>query len=194
MLVPPICTGTRGCRRRGATWGLRGGRCTGYGSGSRGRAGRTGNSASQRYWLFGTLYRGVGFWDGGEQGFGVGMTGLALQDIARSELDQAAEIHYCRAVTDVANDGQVVTDKQHGHAETRLELHQKVQHLRPNGNIERRNRLVADEQRGAQSERAGDDDPLALAAAEWRCVFRHGRALFAGVADVRRIASSRVRD
>jgi hypothetical protein len=122
------------------------------------------------------------------------MTGLALQDIARSELGQAAEIHYCRAVTDVANDGQVVTDKQHGHAETRLELHQKVQHLRPNGNIERRYRLVADGHRGAQSERAGDDDPLALAAAEWRCVFRHGRALFAGVADVRRslIASARL--
>ena len=92
---------------------------------ARGRIGGTGDFANQRYRLFGTLYRGVGFWDGGEQGFGVGMTGLALQDIARSELDQAAEIHYCRAVTDVANDGQVVTDKQHGHAETRLELHQK---------------------------------------------------------------------
>ena len=59
---------------------------------------------------------------------------------------------------------QVVGDEQVGQAELALQILQDVQHLRLDGNIQRRDRLVADDELRAQGQGAGNADALALAA------------------------------
>jgi hypothetical protein len=61
---------------------------------------------------------------------------------------------------------QVVGDEQVGQAQLALQLEQQVEHLALDGDIERRHRLVADDQLRAQGDGAGDADALALAAGE----------------------------
>ena len=64
------------------------------------------------------------------------------------------------------DDAEVVGYEQIGKAEAALQLQQQVQDLRLYRYIERGNRLVGDDQAGAEGEGAGDADALALAAAE----------------------------
>ena len=53
-----------------------------------------------------------------------------------------------------------------GELQARLQLEQQVQHLRLDRDVERRDRLVGDDQARVGGQRAGDADALALAAAE----------------------------
>ena len=53
-------------------------------------------------------------------------------------------------------------------AEPRLQVQQQVDDLGLDRDVERRDRLVGDEQLGLDGERAGDADALALAAARTR--------------------------
>jgi hypothetical protein len=62
---------------------------------------------------------------------------------------------------------EVVRDEQVGEPELVLQVHQQVQHLRLHRNVERRDRLVGDDERGLTDQRAGDADALALAAGEF---------------------------
>ena len=64
------------------------------------------------------------------------------------------------------HDRQVVGDEQIGEAEPVLQVEQQVDDLRLDRDVERRDRLVGDDQRRVQRERAGDADALALAAGE----------------------------
>jgi hypothetical protein len=57
--------------------------------------------------------------------------------------------------------------EEYGQAELALEVLQQVDHLRLDRHVERRHGLVADDQLGLGGERAGDADPLALAAGEF---------------------------
>ena len=57
-------------------------------------------------------------------------------------------------------------DEQVGEAQALLQVLQKVYHLRLDRDVERRDRLVADDQLGLDRERAGDADALSLAARE----------------------------
>src|SRR6266446_6177292 len=56
--------------------------------------------------------------------------------------------------------------QKHAEMQPRLDISEKSQHLRLHRHIERRDRLVRDEHFWMQRERAGNADPLALAAAE----------------------------
>ena len=57
-------------------------------------------------------------------------------------------------------------DEQERPAEVALELFEQVQDLRLHAHVQRRGRLVADDQLRLHGERAGDGEALALAAAE----------------------------
>ena len=83
------------------------------------------------------------------------------------ELDDLAEIHHRDAVADVLDHREVVGDEQVGEAEFLLQVHQQVDHLRLHRDVERRHRLVADDQLRLQRQRAGDAEALALAAGEF---------------------------
>ena len=62
--------------------------------------------------------------------------------------------------------GDVVGDEEQGQAELALELLQHVQHLGLDRDVERADRLVADDQLRLKDQRAGDPDALALATGE----------------------------
>ena len=83
-----------------------------------------------------------------------------------AELDDAAEIHDGDAVADVLDHGEIVRDEEVGEAEPRLEVDQQVEDLRLDRDVERRDRLVGDDQLRLERERARDADALALAAGE----------------------------
>ena len=55
---------------------------------------------------------------------------------------------------------------RNGDAELALQVLEQVDHLRLDGHVERRHRLVGDHQLGLQRQRAGDADALPLAAGE----------------------------
>ena len=66
----------------------------------------------------------------------------------------------------MAHDREVVGDEEVGQAELLLQLLQQVDDLRLDRHVERRHRLVADDEVRLDRERAGDADALALAAGE----------------------------
>ena len=95
-----------------------------------------------------------------------GCSGRANSSAAVRELDDLPEVHDRDPVGDVADDGEVVGDEEVGEPELLLQLDEQVQHLRLDRDVERRHRLVGDDELRLQDERAGDPDALALAAAE----------------------------
>ena len=87
--------------------------------------------------------------------------------LLRRHLDDLAEIHHGNAVRHVLDDRQIVADEQQREAELALQVLQQIDDLRLDGDVERRDRLVADDQFGFGGERPGDADALALAAGEF---------------------------
>ena len=67
---------------------------------------------------------------------------------------------------DVLDDRQIVGDEEIGEAELLLQVLQQIDDLGLDRHVERRDRLVADDQLGLDRERARDADALALAAGE----------------------------
>ena len=70
------------------------------------------------------------------------------------------------AVGHLADDAEVVGDEEERHAEARLEVPEQLQDLRLDGDVERRRRLVRDQEIGLVGERHRDHHPLPLAARE----------------------------
>ena len=66
----------------------------------------------------------------------------------------------------MAHHAQVVRDEHVGHAHGLLQIGQQVQHLRPDGHVQRRHRLVQHQHPRLQHQGAGDGNALALAAGE----------------------------
>ena len=76
------------------------------------------------------------------------------------------EIHHRDARADVLDHRQIVRDEQVGEAEFLLQVFQQVDDLRLDRDVERGDRLVADDQLRRHRQRPGDADALALAAGE----------------------------
>ena len=95
-----------------------------------------------------------------------GCFGSSVELLARADLDGLAEVHDHHPIGDVADDVEVVGDEDVREPEVLLEVLQQVQDLRLHRDVERRHRLVADDQLRVDRERPRDADPLALAAGE----------------------------
>ena len=108
----------------------------------------------------------VGHWDRTQQGLRVGVQGRAVDGIGRPDFDDAAEIHDRDAVCDPLHHAEIMRDEEVAEAEALLQIQDQAQDLRPDGDIERRHRLIEDDGGRPQNERAGDGDALALAARE----------------------------
>ena len=117
----------------------------------------------------------VGIRDGNgrQQRLGVGMLRAADELLRRRVLHDAAEIHDDDAVGDVFDDGEIVGDEEVGEAELALQIVQQVDDLRLDRHVERRDRLVGDDELRARGERPGDADALALAAGEFVRIAAH---------------------
>ena len=109
---------------------------------------------------------GVALRLGGEQRLGVGMLRRGEDSRDRAGLDDAAVLHHGDVVGDLAHDAEIVGDEQHRHAVAACRIFEQIEDLRLHGDVERRRRLVGDEQVGPVGERHGDHHALALAAGE----------------------------
>ncbi len=107
---------------------------------------------------------GVRHRHGGEQRLRVGMLRRGEQRLLVGVFDDAAEIHHGDVVADVLHHGEIVRDEQVSEAELVLQVHHEIEDLRLDRHVERRDRLVADDQARLQRERARDADALALPA------------------------------
>ena len=110
---------------------------------------------------------GVGFGNGGNQRLRIRMFGFFKDDFGRGDFDDFAEIKQSHFVAHIADDAQVMGDKQVGQAELVLQILQQIQDLRLHRDIKRRSRLIEDNQARLNRQRAGDANALLLAAAEF---------------------------
>ena len=82
------------------------------------------------------------------------------------ELHHAPEIQHQYALAQLPHQRQIVTDEQQAHVRLALQVREQGHDLLLGRDIQRTDRLVADEQTGLQDRGAGDADTLALSAGE----------------------------
>jgi hypothetical protein len=75
-------------------------------------------------------------------------------------------VHDGDPVGEVAHHADVVGDEEEGQAELVPQLGEQIEDLRADGDVERRDRLVGDDQLRTQRQGTGDPDALPLAAGE----------------------------
>ena len=86
---------------------------------------------------------------------------------AGPSLDDRAQIHDGDAGRDLAHHAQIMSDEHIGQIEPLLQIGEQIDDLRLDRDIERRHRLVGDDQPWFERDGAGDADALALAAGEF---------------------------
>ena len=101
-----------------------------------------------------------------QQQLGIGMGRAGEELVHRRDLDDLAGIHRGDAVGDRGDDAEVVGDEDHRHAVGRLELGEEREHLGLDGHVERRRRLVGEQQLRPAGERHRDHHALPHAARE----------------------------
>ena len=104
------------------------------------------------------------------------MQRVFVEFVAVGYLYDMPQVHHRYAVAYVPHNRKVVRYEQVGQAELVLQILKQVDDLRLNGHIQRRNRLVANDEAGIDRKRARDADALPLPAAEFvRIAVRHIR-------------------
>ena len=116
--------------------------------------------------LAGALAARVGQRDRRQQRLRVRVRRAARTARACRDLDDLAEVHHRDAVGDVPHHRQVVRDEHVAQAELVAQVVEQVDDAGLDRHVQRRHRLVQDEQARVQRERAGDADALPLAAGE----------------------------
>ncbi len=101
------------------------------------------------------------------KGFSVGMAWPREQFLRCGGFDDSSEIHHRHGIADVFDDREIVGYENVRKAKALTQLHQQVKDLRLNRDIQRRYRLIGDDQARAQCERPSNADSLALAAGEF---------------------------
>ncbi len=104
----------------------------------------------------------IGHGDGGNEGPGVRHQRLAVNATGIGQLDDPAQIHDGHAVRRVPNGAQVVRDEQIREVPLALQPLHQIEDLRLNRHVERRNRLVSDNEIRIGGEGARNADPLLL--------------------------------
>ena len=97
----------------------------------------------------------------------VGMARILEEGFCRGGFNDATGIHDEDAVAEFCDKPEVVRDEDDCHAEFALELFNKLEDLRLNGDVEGGGGFVGDEDLGARDERHGNHDALAHAAGEF---------------------------
>ncbi len=88
----------------------------------------------------------VGLGSRAQQGLGVWMAGVFVDLLRGRELDDAAQVHDGYAAANMLHHMQVVRDEQIAQPELFLKIAEKVHDLRLNGDVERTDRLVGDDE------------------------------------------------
>src|SRR5215831_2000911 len=90
------------------------------------------------------------------------MAWVPVELIAVGQLHDPTQIEHENAVADVAHHRKVVGYENQGQAEFALQIHQQIDDLGLDRDVERRDGLVADDQLRFQDHGASDPDALAL--------------------------------
>jgi hypothetical protein len=117
---------------------------------------------------------------GRQQFAGIGMARIGENLSRRALLDDLTCLHHADPVGNTAHHRQIMGNEQKRQILARLQPGQKIQYLRLNGHIQRRGRLIRNQQPWPIGQRHGDHHPLALAA---RQLMRIGRKPAFGIAD-----------
>ena len=104
---------------------------------------------------------------GGQQLLGVGMPGRGEQRRDRTGFDNLAVVHHAHPIGQLAHDAQIMGDKQDRQSQTCLQVLEQGQNLCLNGDIQRRGRLVGNQQVRIVGQGHGDHHPLALTAGQF---------------------------
>ena len=109
---------------------------------------------------------GAGERDRAEEPLGVGMAHL-VEDLGdRPGLHRLARVHHADPVAGLQHQPEVVADEEHRGAELAPEILDQLHDPGLDGHVERRRRLVEDQERRLRHQRHGDDDALLLPARE----------------------------
>lgn len=84
----------------------------------------------------------------------------------RTAFHDPTEVHHLGALAQVPHHTEVVRDEDQRQAEAVTQVRHQLEHRRLHRDIERRDRLVGDEHRRLERQRAGDPDTLALTTRE----------------------------
>src|SRR5687767_10387469 len=111
--------------------------------------------------------------DRAQQSLRVRVERLLEQLAHRCFLHHLGAVHHDHALRGLGDDAHVVRDEHDGHAELGLQLVQQLQDLGLDRHVERRGRLVGDEEVGITGQRHGDHHALPHAAGELVRILLH---------------------
>ncbi len=111
--------------------------------------------------------------DRAQERFGVGHAHVVEQRRRRRRLHDLSRVHHDHVVGAAGDDAEIVGDEHHRHEALALLRFEHVEHLRLHGDVERRRRLVGEQQLRAGRERDRDAHALAQAAGELVRVVAH---------------------
>src|SRR5438067_11242125 len=94
------------------------------------------------------------------------MERLFVQSPLRSYLDELTQVHHANAFAHVIDRPEVMRDQEHGELEVVLQCSQQVENLRLDRYVQRRNRLIGDDEPRLHGQRSRDDQALPLSTTE----------------------------
>ena len=94
----------------------------------------------------------------------VGMQRLLKKLFSRRQFDDASQIHNGYPIGEIADDGKAVRDKRVREIHFLLQIHEQIEDLTLDRDIQCGNGLVAEDEFRSDRQRAGDRDALPLTA------------------------------
>jgi len=101
-----------------------------------------------------------------KQCLGVRMTWVFKEPALRGHLHNFPEIHHRHMITEILNHREIVRDKKIGQSELFLQIAQEAEDLRPDRDIQSRNRLIQNDEAGPNLKSPSNPNPLTLTATE----------------------------
>src|SRR5690242_18961021 len=95
-------------------------------------------------WLA-SLYPWIGYRHCGNERACVRMTSVAIDRVAIGELDDASQIQHQNLMRDLANDSEIVANKDEGHARSGLQIEDQINDLPLHRDIKRADGFVAND-------------------------------------------------
>ena len=92
---------------------------------------------------------------------------MGIKRAAWGVLDHAAKAHHHNLVADVAHDGKVVRYEDKRESEIFLKIHQEVNHLCLDRDVQRRDGFITDDKLRSSDQRPRDAHPLRLPTREF---------------------------
>ncbi len=135
-------------------------RAAGVEAAARRRVDGAGHVAREQNPIF--LPQGIGHRRGGKERLGVRVLGIAVEGRVGRGLDDLSQVHHQDPVAEVFHHRQVVGDDHERQVEFPFQPHEQVDDLGLDGNVQGRDRLVADEDGGVQRQPPCDAHPLPL--------------------------------